>query len=220
VIFSGPDQPLREVVGVVKDHKARQLNEDPVPYLYLPLAQDYYAAMVLHVKTKGRPESVLGSVRSAVRSIDPNLPMYDIKTLKEHMNITLWPARLGAAMTSVSGVLALILALIGLYGLMSYSVSQRTREIGLRMACGARREDLVKLVVRQGMKLAGIGIAVGLLLGLLLSVVVSKLHFGVRPADPLVFGTAIGLFVIASFLASFLPARRASKIDPMRALRS
>ncbi|HEV8581219.1 MAG TPA: ABC transporter permease [Thermoanaerobaculia bacterium] len=220
IIFSGRNEPLREVIGLVKNGKSRQLNEEPLPYLYLPFTQDYYAARTLHVRTNVRPEELIPSVREAVRSLDPNLPVYDIKTLKDHMAITLWPARIGAAMTAVSGVLALFLALVGIYGVIAYSVSQRTREIGLRIAFGARRADLVRLVVKQGMMLALTGIGIGLLLALGLSLIVSKLHFGVRPADPVVFGATCLLFVTTSLFASYLPARRASRMDPMVALRT
>jgi macrolide transport system ATP-binding/permease protein len=220
VIFSGKTERPREVVGVAKGGKYHDLTEEPLPYIYLPLAQDYNAAMTLHVRTSVKPESLVNAVREAVRRMDPALPVYDVKTMRDHLEVTLWPARLGAALTAVAGLLALFLALVGIYGVMSYTVNQRSREIGIRMALGADRGNLLGLVVRQGMSLALTGIGIGLVLAFLLSLVVTKIHYGISPGDPAVFVATTITFVLVSLIASYLPARRASKIDPMKALRT
>jgi predicted permease len=219
VIFSGKDEKYREVIGVVKNGKYHDLTESALPYIYLPLTQDYNAAMTFHVRTSVKPETLVNAVRLEVNKLDPYLPVYDVKTLRDHLAITLWPARLGAALTAVAGLLALVLALVGIYGVMSYTVNQRTREIGLRIALGANRENLLGLVVRQGMSLAVLGIVIGLIFAFGLSFVVTKLHYGVTPGDPLIFVLTTLTFLLVSFIASYLPARRASRIDPMKALR-
>jgi predicted permease len=219
VIFSGKDELPREVVGVAKGGKYHDLTEAPLTYIYLPLAQDYNAAMTLHVRTAVDPESLVNAVRQEVKRMDPALPVYDVKTMRDHLAVTLWPARLGAALTAVAGLLALCLALVGIYGVMSYTVNQRTREIGLRMALGADRSNLLGLVVRQGMTLALTGIGVGLVLAFLLSLIVTRIHYGISPGDPIVFAATTITFVLVSLIASYLPARKASKVDPMKALR-
>jgi macrolide transport system ATP-binding/permease protein len=210
---------LIEVVGLAKDGKYRGLGEAPRPMLYLPLEQDYNAAMTLVVRTSGDPRAIIGSLRSEVKSLDGQMPIYNIRTIEEHLTYALWGPRLGATIASLFGMLALALAALGLYGLMSYSVSQRTREIGIRLALGANRNDVMRLVARQGLRLCLIGLAVGLPLALAATLALGSLLYGVKGADPLVFTGVVVLLGGCSLLASWLPARRATRVDPMTALR-
>src|SRR5262249_36832869 len=148
---------------------------------YLPMTQAYSPAVTLQVRTDGRPETIVSSVRGEVQTVDPNLAITNVQTIGEIMTQGLWAPRMGAAMLSVFGGLALILAALGVYGVLSYSVNQQTQEIGIRMALGAVRGDVLRLVVGQGMKLAAIGLAVGLGVGFFLTRQLSSLLYGVKP---------------------------------------
>jgi predicted permease len=196
--FFGEDK-LREVVGVVRDSAIITIGEDPLPVVYLPLLQNYSPAVTLQVRTSGKPEAVLGSVRSQVQSLDRNLAITNVNTIGELIDQGLWPARMGAALLSLFALLALLLASIGIYGVMAYSVSQRTQEVGIRMALGAQPLDVLKLIVGQGMLLASSGLIIGLLVAFALMRVLASLLFGVSAHDPLTFagvtcrGRAAGL---------------------------
>jgi putative ABC transport system permease protein len=188
--------------------------------MYLPFSQNYaHEYSTLIVRTAGDPNLLAPAIRQQVQTLDPNLPVFDIKSMDNHMARSLLSARMSAAFTSVFGLLALVLALTGLYGIIWYSVTLRTKEIGIRMALGAQRRDILKLVLRQGLGMALVGIAVGLLGAFAVGQVMSGLLYGVGATDAVTFGSVVLLYLGCAFLASYFPARKASNIDPMVSLR-
>jgi predicted permease len=210
---------LREVVGVVKNTVVNQIGEEPQPIVYLPITQDFAPAATLQVRTTGRPESVIGTVRGQLQSLDTNVAITNVQTIQEIMRQGLWAPRMGAGLLTVFGGLALILAAVGVYGVLSYSVSQQTREIGIRMSLGAQQSEVLRLVIGQGFRLAVAGVALGLLAALGMMRVLSSLLFGVSAHDPVTFGGVSLVLVTAAILACYIPARRATKVDPIIALR-
>lgn len=218
--WHGPKDPFFEIVGVVPDGKYNSLGEDPKPALYTPLYQDYSGMVTLVARTHSDPRQVLSALRAEVRKLDPAVSVYAAKTLKEHMGTSLFPARMAAIALGSFGVLALILAAVGIYGVMSHVVAGRTREIGLRMALGAQLSDVQKLILKQGMFLAAIGSVSGLVIAFGGARMMKSMLYGVSTSDPITFAcVALGLSAIA-FLASWVPARRASRVEPMIALRA
>ncbi len=217
--FGGPRNPWREIVAVASNSKYRTMSEDPTPFVYQPLAQNHETGMTLHVRTTGDPLNVAGAVRREVNSIEKNLPLTDLQPLAALIGSSLYPARMGAVLVGVFGLLALLLAAVGLYGVISYAVSQRTREIGVRMALGARARDVLRLVLREAMTLVVIGMAIGWGLAAALSRLISSFLFGIGAMDAVTFAAIPILLAMVALLASYLPARRATKVDPMVALR-
>jgi ABC-type antimicrobial peptide transport system permease subunit len=168
------------------------------------------------------PAALAPAVREVLRQMDPNLPIYNVRTMEEHLNdsaFAMMPLRFGAVLAGVQGLLGLLLAAMGLYGVVSYVVSQRTREIGVRMALGARSFDIIRLVVRDGLRLTLIGLAIGLLVSLGFTAILTKVLYGLTPAATPVFVAVVMLLAGVALLACYLPARRAAKVDPMHALR-
>ena len=215
----GGSGPWFEVVGVARDSKYVTVGEDPKPFMYRPIAQDYTAAAVVLVKARGAAADVLPAVRSVVAALDPNLPLFSIMTLDAATSISLLPVKVAAAVAGTLGVLALVLGAIGLYGVMSYLVRQRTREIGIRMALGAQSGAVVDLVTRHGMRWTAIGLVLGLAASLAVAKLIGGFLYGVGPADPMAF---IGIALLLSgtaYVACYIPAKRASRIDPLMALR-
>ncbi|HEX8091373.1 MAG TPA: ABC transporter permease [Blastocatellia bacterium] len=211
--------PFIEVIGVAKDGKYITLGEEPRIMMYLPLLQNHETGMTMHVRTAGDPMSVAAGVRGSVASLEKNLPTYDLKSMSEQLDSSLFPARMGAILLAVFGLLALSLAAVGVYGVMGYSVTRRTREIGIRMALGARRGDVLALVLKEGMAMVGIGVALGLLGSFFATSVLANFLYGVSVTDPITFAV-IPLFLSGvALVASFIPARRATKVDPLVALR-
>jgi predicted permease len=208
-----------QVVGVARDIKYHHLAEDPPFFVYRPLGQRYRSALTLHVRTAGDPTVVISQVRSEVKALDPNLPLTNLKTMQEHMRLPLAPAKLLASLSSGFGVLTLLLAAIGLYGVMAYLVGSRTHEIGIRMALGAQTSGVRKLIIEQGMRLALTGIALGLIAAFALTRILASLLYGVSSTDPLTFAGGAVLLAGVAMLACYIPARRATKVDPMIALR-
>lgn len=162
---------------------------------------------------------MIGAIRGEFHKLDPNLPVAGVKTMTEHMKLSLFPARAVAALLAAFGLLALALAAIGIYGVMSYSVAQRTREVGIRMALGAQRGDVLKMMLSQGMKLAAIGMAIGLAAAFVLTRLLANLLYGVSSTDAIAFIGVSLLLGIVVLLACFIPASKAAKVDPMIALR-
>ncbi len=218
-LHSGNSSVL-EVVGVAKNGKYQSLGEIPGLIVYYPLEQVYEPNAALVVRTDLDPNAAIASVRSEVRNLDPTLPVYEAKTLHDHMRLALFPLHVGAVAVGSFALLALILAAIGIYGVMAYSVAQRTQEIGIRMALGARAIDVWKMVLRQGIVLTAIGMFCGLLFALGLSRIVASLLYGVSATDPLTFLLISLLLAAVALLASFLPARRATKVDPVMAIKN
>jgi macrolide transport system ATP-binding/permease protein len=207
------------VVGVARDGKYQRLSEAPRNYLYLPVLQNYRPDLVLHVRTDGDPALVASSVQAAVRALDPNLPLFDVRTVEDHMRISTFIPRLAASMLGLFGVLGLLLASVGLYGVIAFNASERTREIGLRMALGAGRAQVVWLVLREGFALAAAGIAGGIALAFVAGRLVAGQLTGISGADPLSFASTAALLAAVAALACILPARRASALNPLTALR-
>jgi len=213
------DTILHEVVGVVRNTAVLAIGEQPQPVIYLPLEQRFSSLVTLHVRTASNPGAVLPAVLTRVQALDNNLVLANALTIQDNLAQGLWAPRMGAALFGIFGLLGMLLATIGIYGVMAYLVAQRTNEIGIRMALGARPGDVLRLVVGHGMRLVAFGIAAGVLSALATTRLMRTLLFDVSPADPLTF-IAVGLMLAAvALLAGFVPALRAARIDPVLALR-
>ena len=208
-----------EVIGVVATTLVNQVGEDPQPVAYMPMRQQYSPAGSIVVRTTGNPEAAMGAVRAQVNQLDRNLALTNGQTVEQILSQGLWAARMGAALLGLFGLLALILASIGIYGVLSYSVTQRTSEIGIRMALGAQSQQVLKLVLRQGMLLAGVGVLVGIAIALPITRFASTLLYGVSVWDPVTYISISLLLTAVALLACYIPARRATRIDPLVALR-
>ena len=208
-----------EVVGVVRDGRIRKVSEDAKPTIYLSLLQDYTPELTLHVRSAADARSLIARVRQEIQALDPGLPLYNLQTLEAQKNGSLYAERLSAMLLALFGALGIALVAIGLYGMLSYAVAERTREIGVRLALGATRGDLMTLVIRRGLVLTVIGSIAGIGGALAAVRALRGLLFGVSPTDPQVFVLApIGLVAVA-LLACWIPARRATRLNPLTALR-
>jgi predicted permease len=215
------DTDYTTVIGIAKNAKYNGVAEDPTPFIYQPVRQNYTPNATLHIRAAGNAGGLGGAVRAAVLEIDPTLSVFNIRTLEEQVSNSLAGLRLNVIMLTTFGVLALLLASIGLYGVASYAVTQRTREIGVRMALGASASSVLRLVLGRGLTLVGIGIGLGLALALLGSRFISPdVLPNVSVRDPLTFTATAVLLTAVALLANYLPARRATRIDPLIALRS
>jgi len=213
-------QPVScEIIGVVGDSKYLSLGEESRPYMFFPFQQNSWPVMTLLVRADGNPKNLIAAIRKEVKTLDDNLPPFNVVTLAENIDISLFPARFGALLLGGFGMLALVLATVGIYGVMNYSVSQRTHEIGIRMALGAQVNNVLKLVVGQGMLLALIGVAVGLVAAFAATRVVKNLLYGVSTTDLATFAVITLLLFVVALMACYVPARRATKVDPLVALR-
>jgi predicted permease len=208
-----------QVVGIARDIKYQQIAERPRPFMYLALDQSYTSASVMHVRALGEAGTTLSAIRDAVRGVDANLPLFDARTLNEHMKTAVFAQRMAANMLGAMGVLALVLAAVGLYGVIAYAVGQRTQELGIRLALGAAPGDLLRMVVRQGLTLTAIGLAIGLSLAFALTGLMTSLLPGITPRDPLTFIAVPLILLTVAFVAALIPARRAGATDPVVALR-
>jgi predicted permease len=208
-----------EIVGVLRDAKYNSVRDEIPPTMYVPALQGR-PATVFHVRTAGDPAVTIGAIREAVRQIDPELPLIDLATQAEQIDKNLSQERAFAQAYSMFGALALLLASIGLFGLMSYSVARRTNEIGIRMALGARSEDVLRLVMGESMRLVSVGVVLGLVATLAAGRLVSSVLFGLAPSDAVTMAAAAMVMIAVSALAGFLPARRAARVDPLVALRA
>jgi predicted permease len=214
----GPDGPWAEVVGVARDGKYVSLAEAPRPFMYLPALQ-LPSGVVLHVRTPGAPRGLGAAVRREVARVAPGWTVTSLRTMEEHVGQSLLPERLAGGVLSLFGALALALASVGLYGTVAYAVAQRTREIGVRVALGARQGDVLRLVLRRGVRLIAAGLALGLPLAWGASKGLAAVLPGVHATDPLTFAGASALLALVALAATYLPARRAARVNPMVALR-
>jgi putative ABC transport system permease protein len=212
-------RPWMQIAGIVKDVKSEGLDAAVMPEMYLPYSQDIVAAMTLVVRTSGDPENSIASVRREVLSIDKDQPVYNISTMKRLLDESIAQRRLNMLLLGAFALLALLLAASGIFGVMAYTVSQRTQEIGIRLALGAQKRDILSLVVWQGMMLSLIGVGIGVGASLALTRFLSSLLYGVSSTDPATFAVIALLLTGVALVACYIPARRALKVDPMVALR-
>jgi predicted permease len=219
VSLGGPEGPWREIVGVVGDSKYRALTEGPSPMLYLPLAQNHESGVLLYVRSAVDPASLIPALRREVQSLEPNLPLPEIRTMDQTVASSLYVVRMGALLLGIFAGVAVFLAAVGVYSVISFSIAQRTREIGIRMALGARADDVLAMVLKQGMRLVGLGLVLGLLLAAGAARSLETFLYGVRGTDALTFALVPLLLAAVAFVACLLPARRATKLDPLAALR-
>jgi putative ABC transport system permease protein len=214
-------QPIATIVGVVGRIKENRLSEQGgMVQAYFPIFQQPLGGLSVVVKTATEPGAMLAAIRRQVSQLDPALPIFGISTMKETREQNIAPDRLNLGLIGAFAVLALVLAIIGLYGLLSFTVAQRQREIGVRMALGAQRFDVLNLVAGHGMRLVLIGTFIGLLGSFALTRVLTSVLFNVAPTDPLTFAAVTLSLCVVALLACYIPARRATKIDPMVALRN
>jgi putative ABC transport system permease protein len=218
--ISGVKGPYYEVVGVAKDGSYRILGEKPQLYLYTALTQNYAPNMSLVIRTANDPAGVVSSVRSEIQSMDSSLPLTKIKSVSQLVSQSLLPARMAALLLGIFGLLALILAAAGIYGVTACAVSQRTREIGIRLALGAQRQDILRLIVRDAMVTVAIGIGLGLVFGVSVSQVIRSFIFGILSADVVTFVIIPLILLGVTLLACYVPARRAMRINPIITLKS
>ena len=209
-----------EIVGIVANVREHIVGKGEEPHLYVPFGQEYQSDMHIHLKVASE-SAMLETVRREIRAVDSAVPVLALKTMRQHLesSIDLWIMRTGATLFSIFGGVALLLAMVGLYGIRSYTVARRTREIGIRMALGANSSDTLRLVVREGVALTAIGAAAGLTLSFLLGKVLAGMLYQVSGSDPIVFLAAPAILSAVSLLACYVPARRAARVDPMVALR-
>src|SRR5262245_34448060 len=215
-----PGAPYDTIVGVVDDVKYQGLNEAPQPTMYSPFLQNlWWRSMYVAVRTQNEPQLHVAAIREALASVDKDLPLSNIKTMTQLADESVTEPKALPTLFGLFGAVALLLASVGIYGVMSYSVTQRTREIGIRMAMGAQKSDVLQLIVRQGMTFAVIGVGIGLLASFGLSRLIAGLLFGVSATDVGTFLVVSLILAGVALIACFVPARRAAKTDPMVALR-
>jgi putative ABC transport system permease protein len=208
-----------QIVGIANDVKYRTLGEDPTPHIYLSFLQHYADDMTLVARVNGDSDAILTAIQRELQSQDRDVQGFFSRTLVQHIGLALLPARVAAGMSAAFGGFALVLAVLGIYGVVSYTARQRTREIGLRMALGAEPSDILRLILSQAGRLAALGIAAGLVASLILTRFVAGLLYGISAVDPITFvGVSLVLAAVA-LTSSYFPARRAMKVDPMIALR-
>ncbi|HSS19136.1 MAG TPA: ABC transporter permease [Pyrinomonadaceae bacterium] len=216
--FSDGHEEFR-VVGIARDTKYRNLREAPRTTMYQPLTQSYRRGMTLLVKTNGAPKSIVPVVQARLRQLEPATTIFNVRTLVEHVGRSLYVEQMESTLLILFGLLALVLTAVGIYGVVAYSVAQRTREMGIRMALGAQRKDVLKLILRKGLTLIIWGGALGLVGCYWLSSLVSSQLYEINPFDPLTMTAVVGVLFLVALLASYIPARRATRVDPLVALR-
>jgi len=219
ISFGPPPAPWSEVVGVVADTRDHALAEEPIPEIYVPYLQQPSFSMAFILRTTADPQPLVKTVRGAIESIDKNQPLSDATTMDEVIAGLVAPRRFQMMLLGLFALLALVLAAVGVYGVVSYSCSLRVHEFGVRMALGAERRDLLGLVIRQGARLALIGVFAGLGGALALTRYLSSMLYGIKPTDPLTLLAVSLLLAAVALLASYIPARRATNVDPIVALR-
>jgi predicted permease len=218
--LSGGVAPWIEIIGVVADGKYQSLGEPPQRHVYLPSLQNFHSATTLVLHTSGNPHGYVQMVRSIVQKIDPDLPVTDVRTMNEHLAFAMYPARTSALLFTISGALGLLLAMIGVYGLLTFVVRQRTREVGIRLALGARSHDVVRLVVRKSAWLLAFGLGLGLVAAYTTTGLMAGFLYGINGRDALTFVAAPTFLILAAVVATAVPARQVSRVDPIVALRT
>jgi predicted permease len=213
-----PDQHHLRIVGVVRDFKCRSLDDEPRAFMFVPVQQQYVPSLTIVARATGQ-RPLAGDIRSLVASMDRNLPILRAQRFEEFASIGLVPQRVAASAAGSLGIVGLLLAAMGIYGVTAYGVARRTREIGIRMALGAQRGDVVRMVLRQGLTMTLAGVAIGLPLAGGASLLLGSLLFRVPPLDPVTFTVAASLFAVVGLAACYVPARRATAIDAMEAVR-
>jgi predicted permease len=214
-----PPGTERAVVGVVGDTRINSIEEPAEPYFYLPFAQTQFSSAKLIARTSVDPVKMARQVRAEVAAIDARVPVMDITSMKLLLDSSLYEPRVSATIVGALGLIGLLLAAIGLYGVVSYTVAERTREIGIRMALGAQQSDAMTLILRQALALTAIGAALGLVCAFYAARLLEGMMYGVSVRDPLAFAAATALLLAVALGASYVPARRAAKVDPMVSLR-
>jgi putative ABC transport system permease protein len=217
---ANPKAQWIEIVGVVEHTTQEGLDGERRTQVYLPLAQSGRPNLQIAVRTRGEPHAAVAAVRAAVHDVDADLPLSRIRSMDEMMDASTGPRRFSMILLGIFAGVALTLAAIGLYGVMSYSVTQRSRELGIRIALGARVADILRMVVRQGLALAVTGMGVGLVAALLVTRLIKSMLFGVPATDLVTFGGMVALLLVVALVACYLPARRATRVDPVVALRA
>jgi predicted permease len=217
----GSETPV-EIVGVVKDVTFDNIGEDPAPYIFFSIAQetDRGGFGTLQVRTQGDATLLVQTIRKEIQALDNSLPLVNVTTMEEAIRQGLWASRTGAALLSIFGLLALLLAAIGVYGIMSYTVGKRTREIGIRMAIGAQRGDVLQLILNQGLLIAGLGLLTGLGAAFLAARYFQNFLLGIGAGDALTYAAITLILSTVALVACLLPALRATKVDPLIALRT
>ena len=210
----------RTVVGVVETGKYRSLGEAPQEYMYLPQREVFTSGMTLVVRALGRPDEVLSAVRGVVSDLDPDMPVYDVRSMEDHLGIALLPARMAGSVLGLFGILGLTLAAVGIYGVMAYSVAQRKKELGIRVALGAAQSGVVSMVLKEGLRLTAIGMVIGLVGAVASARLVSSLLYDVSTLDPVAFGVVPLILLAVATVAVYIPARGASRVDPIQVLRA
>jgi putative ABC transport system permease protein len=204
---------------VAADSKYRSLVDDSPLLMYVPVRQNFASRAAIVLRTASNPAGMMGPLRREIAALDKSLPLFNVETMAQHLSPALWKQRMAASLIGCFGALALLLATLGLYGVVANSVVQRTHEIGIRMALGAGHGDVLRQVIAEGVGLMVVGVAVGTLGALVLTRFLASLLYGVQPSDPATFALVVLLLAVVGVVASYVPARRATKVDPMVALR-
>ncbi len=209
----------RVVVGVVRDSKFYSLDEKPRPWVYMPLSQSFASETNFIVRTAGDPGTYAHAVEAAIHQVDPVLPVYGVRPFETAISASYFGQRIGGSFLGLFSVIALALAAIGLYGVLAYTVSQRSREVGIRVALGASRGNVLGLILGQGVRLAAVGLAIGLAITIVVTRLLRSLLLGVSPTDIPTIAAVSALLAVVAILASLIPAHRATRIDPISAIR-
>jgi predicted permease len=216
---AGQNPDWTEIVGIAHDSKYGSLSEDPQPVVYLPIRQRHETGVTLYVRTSTSPDNLIASVRHEIQQLEPNLPVPDIQTMNQTIAASLYVPRMAAWLIGILGGLAMVLTSLGVYGVLSFAISRRTRELGIRMALGADSRKVLRLVIKEGMLLLAIGLALGMTGATFFSMTLSSFLFGVDTHDLMTFVTVPVVLTFVAFAACYLPARRAVGVDPMKAIR-
>jgi putative ABC transport system permease protein len=219
VSFHGPNGPWHTIVGIVRDSKYAELGEQGLPVVYMPLAQNHETGMTLYVRTSVAPASLIGGIRRTIQALEPALPVGNIRPVSDTIGTALYSARMSTWLLAAFGALALLLAAVGIYGVLSFSIASRTHEIGIRLALGAGAWNVFNVVLRNGLALVAAGVVLGLLGALAIGRTLAGFLYGVSPADAATYVAVTAILCAVALVACAIPARRAMRMDPMAALR-